>query len=1032
MPASMTAALSPRCSARPIESRTNEIGDSERGMLTRCAQRGCTDNAGSQKIIGQGVIPASLTAVFPTRTKIARPIEERRRTWEFNYLEKSEVFFLFDDLKSKYKHIDPTSLEGYGLLTPAKKSGYICPFCSNGTGKDGTGASFEAVNDGFKGFCFKCGEHFDVFDLIAAHHHFNRKNFREIFDAAKNIFGDAPKVSDEKPRKKEIQNFESLIRSSWRGLDDFFYGKKNWRGLFKSTLVKFGCGYLNKWLSDGTERIIIPTGFTHYLARFPYETDDPKIVVKPHRGTKEIFGLKFALQAVQANIDVLVFAVEGEIDAMSIYQCGFTAIAFSGSDISPFQQTLLAQFPKGSKFILMFDSDETGKKKSQKSADVLRKIGFFVSVQFLDDKFSDANARLQTDPAGLKNELTKIYSDAEKFFAANPPQKVSALPEGIKPAEVEGYVEITPDYKPPKPPDKISENVEGMSTQMQIPSCPLDLSVPANFLFEAGGLKVKVFDKKTGEEKEPVIFSKTPILPVKIFRKADKSDMQVELAYYERVENAWHKVTVPMTTIAKTQNITDLASFGVDVNSPHAKDFSNFLMRIQRISDNAKKIPKILIYEQTGWTGENYEKFIYPPGESDFVVQNGGFDYESKFSAKGSKEDWVRLFLPAYASRKHVWCRYALGLVLAAPLVRLCNSRNWQGVLVAPSGSAKSAIAKLAISIFGNPEKLHTTFNGTSSFTDELSPRLNDLPCWVDEFQAADETMRKNFQQLIYNYAEGKTRGRLSRNAEVKKQYEFSGTRLCTSEQVVMQDSFMQGAFNRTIQIQGIAPLPDYLARKFHSELHKTYGHFGKQFVEYVKAHREAVRELYSDLQKTYEGENFITHHVQHISLVYTALEFFFRMLREEFDVNSLDTPLEYLSKGDIEFFRTLLPSPRESNNIVRAREFLAETRFSQENRFHRITKDGDLWPATSGKEALGYKFANGDVGFLPGPINKFFLENGYPPAQTLMRGFAEQNLLKVSGGNLGRQFKYTVRIADRGAPKLYYFPKNSLEDADT
>ena len=48
------------------------------------------------------------------------------------------------------------------------------------------------------------------------------------------------------------------------------------------------------------------------------------------------------------------------------------------------------------------------------------------------------------------------------------------------------------------------------------------------------------------------------------------------------------------------------------------------------------------------------------------------------------------------------------------------------------------------------------------------------------------------------------------------------------------------------------------------------------------------------------------------------------------------------------------------------------------------------------------------------------------------MRGFADHNLLEVSGGNLVRQFKYTVRIADRGAPKLYYFPKNSLEDADT
>ena len=959
----------------------------------------------------------------------------------------------FDDLKEKYKHLDPLTLQSHNLLEPARNGGFICPHCGNGTGKDGTGFKVDAANDGYKGFCFRCNQFFDVFDLIAAKYKFSAKTqFRDILEKAKEIFGDAGKIQAKtktppppKPVEKKRDNFESLIRTSLSGLDVFFSTRKTWRGLQKATLVKFACGYLKKWYADGTERIIIPTSFFHYLARYPYDNAPPDIKLKPHRGTKEIFGLKFALEARQEKADLLIFAVEGEIDAMSIHQSGFTSIAFSGSHISAEQQTLLEKFPKESKFILMLDSDETGKKKSEDIANLLKKIGFYVSIQFLNEKFADANAWLQADPNGLKNELTRIYSDAEKFFSDNPPPKKSDLTTGIIPAGVDGYVEITPDYKPSNPPEKNSKKVrEIQKTCLQIPSCPIDLTVPENFLFEPGGLKIIPHDKN-GNEKNPVIFSKTPIVPVRILQKKDKSGTQIELAYFERFENIWHKITVPATTIAKTTNITDLADFGIDVNTPHSKSFSNFLMRIQRHEENAKKIPRAMIYEQTGWTSDKCENFIYPPEDEidgqKVVVMNGGFDYESKFATKGDKNLWYELFASVYG--QYAWTRYAIGLVLAAPLVKLCGSRNWQGVLVAPSGASKSAVAKLAISIFGNPEKLHTTFNGTGNFADELSPRLNDLPCWIDEFQSADENMRKNFQQLIYNYAEGKTRGRLSRNADTKKQYEFRGTRLCTSEQVVMQNNFMQGAFNRTIQLQGIEPLSDDCGRNIHENIQKSYGHYGKKYIEYVKAHKDAVRKTYAEVKKKYSTRNFIPHHLQHLALVYTALEFFYQMLKEDTELKDfIDflTPLELL-EGDIKFFRGLLPTPQDSNNLVRALDFLSEICVTRKKQFHGWQKLGGM----SGDDivkikstfveapltpALGCIFENGDVAFFPREIDKFLTDNKYPPAETLMRGFFEQGRIMVSENipNMRKAFKFKKSVGSLGTRAVYYFPKLAFD----
>ena len=50
-------------------------------------------------------------------------------------------------------------------LIPAKKSGYVCPICDNGTGKDGTGI---VSKDGIHFTCFKgCFSNADIIDIVA-------------------------------------------------------------------------------------------------------------------------------------------------------------------------------------------------------------------------------------------------------------------------------------------------------------------------------------------------------------------------------------------------------------------------------------------------------------------------------------------------------------------------------------------------------------------------------------------------------------------------------------------------------------------------------------------------------------------------------------------------------------------------------------------------------------------------------------------------------------------------------------------------
>lgn len=930
-----------------------------------------------------------------------------------------EVLLMYsDDLKFKYKHLDSACLEHYGLLSRAKASGFVCPYCDNGLGEDGTGVDFQLVNDGYKGYCHKCGQMFDVFDLIANRFKLDSKaQFGETMRRAKEIFGDEPQVEREKPPEKVPKNFERLIKYSWSRLEEFFRKRRFWRGLSLETLKKFHCGYVPNWLCDNTERIIIPDSFTHYLARYPYETKEKSVKTKPHRGTKEIFGLKNALNNIASKTDLLIFAVEGEIDAMSIDQCGFTAIAFGGSTISAYQASLLGKFPEATRFILMFDNDETGRLKAPKAAETLSECGFRVVTKFLDKKYDDFNAFLQVTPNGLKIELQTIYDSSVEEF-----KKLPAKVERVSPAKQK--VDVM---------GGLPENIEGDTTQKAIPNCPVNLTIPKGFKFCSKGIY------HISEKGNESIVSYTPVVPSRIFGRVDGADEHVELAIYDKFTNSWKFQKVKQTVLAKAQEIISLAEYGIHVNSDTAKKLSVFLTNIQRIGLNPVNIPRVKVYRQPGWMGDDCETFVYPPGNGDYEVQDSGFCYAEKFRTKGETKDWLRLFAEVYKSS--VGARYTIGLVCAAPLTKICRARNFQGILVAPSGSGKSAIVATAMSIFGDPYKLYENCGGTGNFINEYSSKLNDLPVWLDEFQLADQRLRENFEQAIFSHAEGKTRGRMSRNAEMKEQFQFRGTRIFTSEQNVLGETFTQGAFNRTIELQAADMISEELALEVHQNINRSFGHYGQKFINYVSYHQNSVRKTYAELQERIKDyckpRKLIESHVQHLALVYTGITYLVKFLEDAGDIkintslcevsDALFSPIIYLENFDLPFWLELLPAPEESNNNVRFLSTVSELRFSHTKHFDEQAKD------STGKEycssavlepVLGIKFLNGDVAFYPSALKKVLKDDNVPVVSRI-HDLAEKGLLKIKPN---RSHKNQYPVTFNGESRwMYYFPKKTF-----
>ena len=250
------------------------------------------------------------------------------------------------------------------VTTAAGRAGqYVCPLCGSGTGPKGTAAFYVFEKDGglsWQSHC--CGQGGDLLDLIGAVEGLATKG--EQMRRATELFGEdyaarlpqQRKAAQAKPTEPQ-EDFTPFFLQANKHLDETDY----YRGISRATLDAFKVGYVAAWKAPNvpasvptSPRLIIPTGPHSYLARDtrPGAAGD---FIKQKVGRQEGFFNEAALQQ-----DGPCFVVEGELDALSVIDCGFHAVALGTTGRAlPFARKLKDNPPKA-KLILALDADNPG------------------------------------------------------------------------------------------------------------------------------------------------------------------------------------------------------------------------------------------------------------------------------------------------------------------------------------------------------------------------------------------------------------------------------------------------------------------------------------------------------------------------------------------------------------------------------------------------------------------------------------------------------------------------------------------------
>ena len=306
-----------------------------------------------------------------------------------------------------------TVLERYAeFLTPARKGGYICPQCGNGSGSDGTGAKINPKDPDKRHLkCQKCGFYGDTFEILKAQ---RGLEFQEAFAAACEELGitvdgkDDPGIiihtvqpQEEPEPETDYTDYFELMEAHLSGAEGYLSS----RGISLDTARRFGLGYDMRWIhpkfhgKDWTpppsRRLIIPTSKYSYIAR----AIDPKDEYQKQKaGAVSLFNLEALYNAQKRP----VFVVEGEIDAISIYEAGGLSCGLGSASMAKKFIDYLKEHRTDNLLLLALDNDKGGQEGTERLEEGLKELGIaFRTVQIFGES-NDANEAWTKDPDGLR------------------------------------------------------------------------------------------------------------------------------------------------------------------------------------------------------------------------------------------------------------------------------------------------------------------------------------------------------------------------------------------------------------------------------------------------------------------------------------------------------------------------------------------------------------------------------------------------------------------------------------------------------
>ncbi|CVK18409.1 DUF927 domain-containing protein [Sporomusa sphaeroides] len=384
---------------------------------------------------------------------------------------------------------------------------------------------------------------------------------------------------------------------------------------------------------------------------------------------------------------------------------------------------------------------------------------------------------------------------------------------------------------------------------------PYEFTVPENWVVTTKGIQAWTKEGK-------ITVSPTPITIARRLKNVDENTEKVEL-FFKR-DNRWRTIRTERSTICSKTKIVDLANFGLPVTSETARLLVKYLADVEAAND----IPVISTINRLGWI--NDREFV--PSLSNIILdaEGGNAKLADAFKPSGTLEEWIDLVNPM---RGNPLSRFVLSAGFAAPMMQPLKQRNFALHIWGDSRAGKSAVAKAALSVWGNPHQGMMTFNTTGVGLEQQVGFLSNLPLVIDEKQIVAVANKQSFvESLLYMLGEGKGRTRGNKTGGLANYQNWRTLAITTGEHPMSDTSSATGVKSRVLELHSQSVVPESYGSKLHQRLDSVYGTAGSEFIRRLIDYSE-LSELFQSICKKLQEQtsDLMGSHQSALALIATA-----------------------------------------------------------------------------------------------------------------------------------------------------------------
>lgn len=523
------------------------------------------------------------------------------------------------------------------------------------------------------------------------------------------------------------------------------------------------------------------------------------------------------------------------------------------------------------------------------------------------------------------------------------------------------------------------------------------------------------------------LFSKVLVFIKSICKNIETDEEKIELLYYQPRIKKWETMMVEKTMLYRRSNIISLSNNGIPVTSLNADIWIKYFFKLEEL--NYDTIPITKITDKLGWY-DNCSCFVPYTNKVLLDADEKLAKWSNGYIAKGSLEEWLTA-IKDY--RKNTLFRFILSCAFCGPLLRLLNQRIFIVFNYGSSRAGKSAGMFSAMSVWGNPEELKTSFNGTSVGIERIAQFQNDVMLWLDEKQV--NRSQSSIEQLIYLLGNGVGKIRGNKTGGIQKMNKWQLVILASGEETISNSSSTTGISTRCLEIEG-SPF-DYqekVAEEVYHKFSNYYGTAGKRFIEiliekYSKNDYALLKEKFDEVKSKIAEKttNDINSYISNISVatladIIISKELFGEETEELSYKMGLDILNELNKKDDIDIVEKCYD--RVSNWIVANHE-----RFSKYRDIDYMSSAEDDVTCSS-IESLGI-YQNGTYFVFRNALEDYMLHKGYS-YNKMVRDFAKRGYINPTRNEDGSIKTTSVQKRYRNTNvRMFAFPIERIEEND-